>query len=134
MTSLVSAEQDAALRRRMAETERTRAKKAALAEVSGVRDEAVLDKLLALNITSETLVALSLLPLAAIAWADGTIDPNARAAVLRVAEKAGFNEQSPAYELLKGWLGRKPPSELVTAWEQYVVALAAVRRYFQAHS
>jgi hypothetical protein len=57
------AEQDAALHRRMAEKESTKANKAALAEVSGVRDEAVLDKLLALNITSETLAAVSLLRL-----------------------------------------------------------------------
>jgi uncharacterized membrane protein YebE (DUF533 family) len=117
------AQQDAALRRRMAESDLTKAKKAALVDASGINDGAVLDKLLALNITSETLTAISLVPLVAVAWADGSIDANERDAVLAAAEKSGVNRQSPNHELLNGWLAKKPSPELVTAWKQYVSAL-----------
>ena len=119
------AQQDAAIRRRMAENESTKAKRAALAEASGIRDEAVLDKLLALNVNSETLVAISLAPLVAVAWADGSIDANERTAVLQAAEKSGVSKQSSSYELLSGWLAKKPPAELTIAWKQYVSALIA---------
>jgi hypothetical protein len=44
---------------------------------------------------------------------------------LQAAEEAGFSKRGPTYELLKGWLARRPPSELITAWKQYVVALVA---------
>ena len=91
------AKQDAELRRRMAEKESAQARRAALAETSGIRDEAVLDKLVAMNINSETLAAMSLVPLVAVAWADGTIDPNERSAVLRAAEQEGLSKQSPNY-------------------------------------
>ncbi len=119
------AQQDIELRRRMAEKESAKAGKAALAETSGIRDEAVLDKLFAMNINSETLAAMSLVPLVAVAWADGTIDPNERSAVLRAAEQEGLSKQSPNYELLNGWLANRPPPDLITVWKQYVAALVA---------
>ena len=119
------AKQDAELRRRMAEKESAQARRAALAETSGIRDEAVLDKLVAMNINSETLAAMSLVPLVAVAWADGTIDPNERSAVLRAAEQEGLSKQSPNYELLNGWLANRPPPDLITVWKQYVAALVA---------
>ena len=119
------AQQDIELRRRMAEKESAQARRAALAETSGIRDEAVLDKLVAMNINSETLAAMSLVPLVAVAWADGTIDPNERSAVLRAAEQEGLSKQSANYELLNGWLAKMPPPDLITVWKQYVAALVA---------
>ncbi len=119
------AKQDVELRRRMAEKESAQARRAALAETSGIRDEAVLDKLVAMNINSETLAAMSLVPLVAVAWADGTIDPNERSAVLRAAEQEGLSKQSANYELLNGWLAKMPPPDLITVWKQYVAALVA---------
>jgi len=56
------AEQDARLRRQMAQREETTAKKAALAEASGISDDATLDRLLALSIDAAGLTALSLVP------------------------------------------------------------------------
>lgn len=117
------AKQDAELRRRMAENDARKARKAALIEASGIRDEAILDRLLTLNITSETLAVMALVPLVAVAWADGTLEPRERSAILRAAEDGGLNKQNPSYELLDGWLARKPSPELITAWKQYISAL-----------
>lgn len=117
------AKQDAELRRRMTENDARKARKAALIEASGIRDEAILDRLLTLNITSETLAVMALVPLVAVAWADGTLEPRERSAILRAAEDGGLNKQNPSYELLDGWLARKPSPELITAWKQYISAL-----------
>lgn len=119
------AKQDAELRRRMAENDAKQARKAALREVSGIRDESTLDKLLALDITSETLAVMSLVPLVAVAWADGALEAAERAAILRAAEASGLSKQSPSYELLDGWLAKRPPPDLTTAWKQYVTAVIA---------
>lgn len=119
------AKQDAELRRRMAENEANKARKAALLEVSGIRDESVLDTLLGLNVTSETLAVMSLVPLVAVAWADGTLESRERSAVLRAAEEGGVGRQSPSYELLDGWLAKRPPPDLIVAWKQYVAAVTA---------
>ncbi len=119
------AKQDLELRRRMAENDTKKARKAALMEVSGIRDDSVLDTLLGLNVTSETLAVMSLVPLVVVAWADGTLESRERSAVLRAAEDAGVGRQSPSYDLLDGWLGKRPPPDLITAWKQYVTAVTA---------
>lgn len=119
------ARQDAELRRRMIEADARQARKAALVEVSGIRDDAILDRLLALNITSETLAVMSLVPLVVVAWADGTLEPKERDAVLRSAVESGLDREGPSYGLLEGWLGKRPGPELIVAWKQYVAAVIA---------
>ena len=49
-------------------------RKAELSASSGINDDTVLDQLIALNISSNTLTALSLVPLVEVAWADGSMD------------------------------------------------------------
>ena len=44
-----------------------------LQHVSDIRDEALLDRLLGLGITAESLAALGLVPLVWVAWADGEV-------------------------------------------------------------
>jgi hypothetical protein len=118
------AQQDALLRRRLAEMDEAKAKKADLASASGIQDAAVLDKLMALNIGGATLAALSLVPLVVVAWADGALDDKERNAILAAAEQSGLGGQDAAFELLKGWLARKPPPELAATWKAYVSALS----------
>ena len=44
-----------------------------LQHVSDIRDEALLDRLLGLGITAESLAALGMVPLVWVAWADGEV-------------------------------------------------------------
>ena len=44
-----------------------------LKHVSDIRDEALLDRLLGLGITAESLAALGMVPLVWVAWADGEV-------------------------------------------------------------
>ena len=110
----------ARFRHRAEETKR----REALARASGISDPATLDRILALEIAPETLAALTLAPLVAVAWADRSVETQERAAVSEAAEAIGVAPGSPAAELLESWLSRRPGPELMEAWKAYVGALA----------
>ena len=96
-----------------------------LRKASGMSDDAVLDRLVALDLRSNTIAALSLVPLIQVAWADGSIQDNERVAILQGAHGKGLEEGTDGYELLQTWLKKKPSEDLFTAWEAYIKALAA---------
>jgi hypothetical protein len=95
-----------------------------LRRASGMTDDAVLDQLVDLGLTGQTVAALSLVPLLMVAWADGSIQDNERSAILQGAHGKGLDEGTPGYQLLEGWLAKKPDESLFTAWEGYIKALA----------
>ena len=101
------------------------ASKDELRKASGMTDDAVLDQLVALGLRSNTIAALSLVPLIQVAWADGTIQDNERTAILQGAHGKGLEEGSDGYDLLQRWLEREPGDELFMAWEAYIKALAS---------
>ncbi len=117
------AKQDAELLARLREQAQTKARREALKEAAPQADEALLDRLIELGISPETVLAVVMVPLAAVAWADGTIDPRERHAILRAAEERGFTKQTPAYAMLESWLQRRPGPELIDAWKRYVKAI-----------
>lgn len=119
------AKQDAILRQKLRDSDNARLKREALSAASGITDDAMLDKLAALHIDSDTLAALSLVPLVAIAWADGSIDEKERNAALSTATEAGLNKQDVSYQLFRRWLADRPPPELLSTWKDYIRALSA---------
>jgi hypothetical protein len=108
-----------AMRRKTDAAERRRQ----LIEVSGIKNEALLDELVGLGLDAGGLAALSLVPLLKVAWADGKVQPREREALLEAAGKAGVAPKSPAHDLLVGWLDREPEGRLFQAWKDYVRAL-----------
>ena len=112
------------LRQKLREANTARAKRDALRTASGITDEAVLDQLIALDIQSETVAALSLIPLLEVAWADEQMEAKERQAILTGAQDAGLQAGSASYELLEGWLKQRPAPALFAAWKAYVKALA----------
>ena len=119
------AKQDAALRKRLAEPAEQRARKDSFAAVSGITDEAVLDALVKLDVSAETLAAIALVPLVAVAWADGSIDAKERAAILRAASESGLKEGAAGHGMLQAWLDAAPPASLVASWKAYIAAISA---------
>jgi len=97
--------------------------KAAMSRLSGIEDEAVLDKLVELGIGAETLAALTLVPLVEVAWADGKMDVRERDAISQGAEAQGVAPGSAAFALLQDWLDERPPPRLLAAWRDYIGAL-----------
>ena len=94
--------------------------RAALSQASGVTDDAALDALTEVGITAETLIAMSLVPLVAVAWADGKLDDSERSAILK-AFQAKANEANR--DLLDVWLARQPDPSLLETWKLYIDAV-----------
>jgi len=94
-----------------------------LARISGIQDKGVLDTLLTHQVTPETLLAVGMIPLVAVAWADNVLHDSEKKCVLRAADEAGIQEGSAAFELLNQWLSKKPDRSLVQAWEVYIKGL-----------
>ena len=97
--------------------------RSALRTVSQIDDDATLDLLVAHQITPETWTSISLIPLVAVAWADGKMDEKERLAVLRSAHESGVAEGTIAHHLLEDWLANKPDDGLLKSWEGYVKEL-----------
>lgn len=95
-----------------------------LAAVSGIEDIAVLEKLALLGIGHETLAALTLYPLVAVAWADGNSDHNEREAVLEAARECGLEPSGVSYRLLAEWLEHRPDSLLLAAWKGFIAEIS----------
>ncbi|MEJ0020862.1 MAG: hypothetical protein WDN25_30785 [Acetobacteraceae bacterium] len=117
------ARENEALKRRLRDMDEGKRHKEALAAASGITDDAVLEKLAALNISSATVTALSLVPLIAVAWADGAIDDKERATVFARAAEAGVVKGDVSHELFERWLASRPPAALLATWKDYVRAL-----------
>ena len=95
----------------------------ALAAVSGVSDNTVLDALMEHNISAQSLASVSLVPLIAVAWADGVMEAKEKEAILQAAEKAGIEKESASLKLLENWMESQPPGELLDSWKSYIAAL-----------
>ena len=101
----------------------TRKGRERLAQVTGITDQCLLDELLDAGIHAETLVALALVPLIHLAWADGVVDPNERAAILKAAAAAGIGRETVSFQLLSKWLRHGPRPGVFVAWRKYTAAM-----------
>jgi hypothetical protein len=119
------ADQDATLVRQIQADHVGDTRLAALAAASGLTDDATLKAIDELGVNPETLVALQLIPLVAVAWADGQIQATERNAILAAAEDCGIGGSPAARKLLVSWLERNPGSELIDAWKGYASAMLA---------
>ena len=87
----------------------------ALARKLRVDDPALRQRLLDLGLTHETGPALFLVPLVAVAWADGKVGDGERDAILGMAAARGVEPATPVHDQVLEWLLRPPPGELVDA-------------------
>jgi hypothetical protein len=117
------ARENARLLQQMRERAAQQERRAAMREVVRVDDDALIDHLIALGLEPGTVLALQLVPLAAVAWADGQIEPRERDAVLKAAAAQGVTRDSVAGQMLDSWLVQRPSEELVEAWKRQVRAL-----------
>ena len=94
-----------------------------LKQATGISDDGVLDELIGIGVTSESLAAVSLAPLVLVAWADGTVSDKEREAILTSAEQAGIKADSAAGKMLSGWLTEQPDADLAQTWKDYTQAI-----------
>jgi hypothetical protein len=94
-----------------------------LRNISGIKDDSLLTKMIEIGVTEETWAALNIIPLVEMAWIDGILDPKKRETLLSAMKENGLTESHPAYQLLESWLGRKPDAVLFETWGQTIQAL-----------
>jgi len=109
----------ARMRAQSEQTQRRDALRAAMGQV----DDATLDRLLDLGVSGETALAVTLVPLVRVAWADGTLDDHERDAILRAARERGIPEDSAGFTVLTAWLLVRPQDELHRIWAEYMAAI-----------
>lgn len=113
------AKENERLLRELREKAKVEEKRKALSAVVKAKDPAIIDHLLELGVGPESILAIGLVPLAAVSWADGRLDDKERKAILRAASDRGVKEGTPNYTMLEVWLKEKPGSALMDAWKKY---------------
>lgn len=98
----------------------TEAQREALRGVVRIKDNAFLDRLIVLGIRPETALALRLIPLVFVAWADGEVHERERQAVLRAAREQGLAAERRSQEMLVEWLSHPPDPRLLDLWKDYI--------------
>ncbi len=111
---------DAELIAQRGKLEKMKRTRAALEEVSGISNAAVLDKLIEMDISPEIFSSIAVVPLVEVAWADGMVDEKEHAAVLAAVDGIGIHKGSIDYDLLEAWLKHRPPAKLLEAWVHYI--------------
>lgn len=89
-----------------------------LVRSTGIEDPHLIAELVDLGITVEGLMALRLLPLVLVAWAENGVDEQERIRVMAEANELGIKEDSVAAILLHEWLRKLPHGESVDAWKR----------------
>ena len=97
--------------------------KQSIREATGIADEELLDRLVALNLNGELMAAFELMPLVEVAWADGEVDERERRAILSAAEQHGIRQGSRVYEMLERRLREGPQENARKIWYLYAEAL-----------
>lgn len=96
---------------------------ASLEMVSGIKNEAILKKLVELDIRPEIVAAITLVPIIEVAWADGKLDEKEKNAILKIsAEHFGADHKIPEI-LITEWLTQKPAAQMLDAWVHYLQGL-----------
>lgn len=98
-------------------------KRKALSAVVKAKDPGIIDHLLELGVGPESILAVGLVPLAAVSWADGRLDDKERKAILKAATGRGIAPGSANYTMLEAWLKEKPGQQLMDAWKKYTRAI-----------
>jgi hypothetical protein len=124
MEDLFFLEQDRRLIAQRQKIQQLKETKENLAKVSGITNEAVLEKLVALDIRPETLATLFAIPLIEVAWADGELQDGEREQLFQYAEKSGMRKKGLDPKIMSEWLKRKPDPALLEAWVHYMQALS----------
>jgi hypothetical protein len=117
------AEQDKKLLNKIRAEMAAKESREALEHASGISDVTVLDALVSIDITPESLTSVALIPLVAVAWSDNKMENSEKKAILEAAKIAGIAPGSASYATLESWLNTRPEPKLLEAWKAYVHSL-----------
>lgn len=118
------AERDRKLIEKKKEQRKLAEAKQNLAKASGISNDAILTKLVELNISADTVASLAIVPLVEVAWADGEVDEKEKNAILKAVNLTFSSKGRIDNALVEQWLMNRPPPELLTAWTEYIQGLS----------
>jgi hypothetical protein len=113
------AKENEQLLRELREKAKVDERRKALSAVVKVKDPMLIDHLLELGVGPESIMAVGLVPLLAVSWADGRLEDKERKAILKAASERGVEPGSANYTMLEVWLKEKPNQQLMEAWKRY---------------
>jgi len=94
-----------------------------LSRALNITDEKVLDRLQEIGLTPVSASVVSIIPMLAVAWADGELDAKERKAILDAAHEQGIESGTAANKMLSEWLDTRPDNSLFDTWKSYVKAM-----------
>ncbi|WP_436714462.1 hypothetical protein U8335_15355 [Roseiconus lacunae] len=94
-----------------------------LKSTTGFDDQAVVEHLVDAGFTPSSIVALALVPMVFVAWADGNLTAAERQSILSAALHRGVNSEPAAFSMLEDWLHHRPADSLWHVWEEYANAV-----------
>lgn len=83
-----------------------------MGKAAGITDPAVLQELLDLGFTPQTVGLLPIVPIVQVAWAEGGVSPAERDLIVRFARGRGIAEGSVADTQLSAWMSARPSEEV----------------------
>ena len=95
-----------------------------LRSACGIQNDSVLAELVELGVSGETILAVSLVPLVAVAWADDNVSGEERNRILDAA--AAQHVDDATRQLLNHWLNSNPGPAMFEAWKHFVRELRGV--------
>jgi hypothetical protein len=99
--------------------------KRAMGESTGLQDPALLQELLDLGFTPDTVNLLPLVPVVQTAWAEGGVTKHEFDLVMKLAAARGIAEGSPAHRQLADWLGTRPAAAVFAGAGRLIRAMLA---------
>jgi hypothetical protein len=102
---------------------KNKASRLALAKEAGISDERLAEELVELDVTPESLVAIRLVPLVMVAWADREVSDEERDTMIAEARRLGIHPGTVADKMLDSWLRKRPSQVLCDAWARYTRSL-----------
>ena len=114
---------DEKLRQELRESMEREKAREQLSAATGFQDPELLDHLLDGGFSAASLTALALVPTVFVAWADGSVTPKERQAVMSAALQRGLEHEPGALHMVEAWLHKHPPRSLWKLWKEYAQAV-----------
>lgn len=96
-----------------------------LSKATGIKDHALIMKLLDMGVNAHSLAALTMYPMVSVAYADGVLNVEERDLILKWAHDWNLKPGEPGYQLLENWLKKGPTEDGFAAWKKYMGAILA---------
>jgi hypothetical protein len=97
--------------------------KESVSRATGIKNERLLESLVALNLSGDLMAAFNLLPLVEVAWADGAVDEREVRALMTAIEEQGIQPGTPAHARMEFAIKHGPDPEAKKVWYLYAEEL-----------